>query len=98
VVFLTLRIKHFTPEALEASLKENLDLLEESRVEAHLKTLHYYQKVSDPGHSRRKLASRWVGPYHVVGGIRDETYTLAAMDGKILPRTWCVSNFKKFYV
>ncbi|RRT59601.1 hypothetical protein B296_00034557, partial [Ensete ventricosum] len=38
VVFSTLRIKHFTPEASEACLKENLDLLEDHRAEAHLKT------------------------------------------------------------
>ncbi|RRT44162.1 hypothetical protein B296_00054315 [Ensete ventricosum] len=41
VVFPTLRIENFTPEASEASLRENLDLLEECRVEAHLRNLHY---------------------------------------------------------
>ncbi|RWW57509.1 hypothetical protein BHE74_00035696 [Ensete ventricosum] len=44
-------------------------------------------EASDPRHSRRKLAPRWEGPYRVVRAIRDGTYTLATMDGKILPRT-----------
>ncbi|RZR74991.1 hypothetical protein BHM03_00047204 [Ensete ventricosum] len=46
VVFLTLRIKNFTPEVLETGLRENLDLLEERRTEAHLKTLHYQRAVA----------------------------------------------------
>ncbi|RWW07901.1 hypothetical protein GW17_00028692 [Ensete ventricosum] len=38
VVFLTLRIENFTLEVLETGLRENLDMLEERRAEAHLKT------------------------------------------------------------
>ncbi|RWV78217.1 hypothetical protein GW17_00060845 [Ensete ventricosum] len=45
-------------------------------------------EANDPIHSRRKLTPRWEGLYRVVRAIRDGTYTLAKMDGKILPRTW----------
>ncbi|RWW73864.1 hypothetical protein BHE74_00018225, partial [Ensete ventricosum] len=55
-------------------------------------------KVSDPRHSRGKLASRWEGSYRVTRVLRDGIYTLAALDGEVLPRTWHASNFKKFYV
>ncbi|RWV87212.1 hypothetical protein GW17_00050820 [Ensete ventricosum] len=41
VVFPTLSIENFTPEASATGLKENLDLLKERRAELHLKTLHY---------------------------------------------------------
>ncbi|RWW42989.1 hypothetical protein BHE74_00051391 [Ensete ventricosum] len=47
VVFPTLRIENFTPEASEIGLRENLDLLEERRAEPHLKTLHYQRAVPD---------------------------------------------------
>ncbi|RZR88435.1 hypothetical protein BHM03_00016015 [Ensete ventricosum] len=46
VVFPTLEIENFTPEASEAGLRENLDLLEERRTETHLKTLHYQRAVA----------------------------------------------------
>ncbi|RZR81027.1 hypothetical protein BHM03_00007174 [Ensete ventricosum] len=46
VVFPTLRIENFTPEASEIGLRENLDLLEERRAKAHLKTLHYHRVVA----------------------------------------------------
>ncbi|RRT66490.1 hypothetical protein B296_00040155 [Ensete ventricosum] len=39
-------IKHFTLEALEAGLRENFNLLEERRAEAHLKTLRYQRTVA----------------------------------------------------
>ncbi|RWW71541.1 hypothetical protein BHE74_00020710 [Ensete ventricosum] len=73
-------------------------MLEECRAKAHLKTALPEAEVSDPRHSRRKLAPRWEGLYRIVRAIRDETYTLSTMDGKILPRTWHVSNLNKFYV
>ncbi|RWV77515.1 hypothetical protein GW17_00061640, partial [Ensete ventricosum] len=46
VVFPTLRIRNFTPEVLETGLRENIDLLEERRAKAHLKTLHYQRAVA----------------------------------------------------
>ncbi|RWW77202.1 hypothetical protein BHE74_00014664, partial [Ensete ventricosum] len=46
VIFPTLRIENFTPEALEAGLRKNLDMLEERRAKAHLKSLHYQRAVA----------------------------------------------------
>ncbi|RWW07159.1 hypothetical protein GW17_00029471 [Ensete ventricosum] len=123
VVFPTLRVKHFEPEASEVGLKENLDLVKELRAEAHLHALSYWNaiaqlyncrvrprpigdddlvlrkaKVSDPGHTRSKLAPKWKGLYCVICTIRDDTYVLATMDDRVLPRMWHISNLKKFYV
>ncbi|RWW35669.1 hypothetical protein BHE74_00059374 [Ensete ventricosum] len=44
-------------------------------------------EVSDPTRSRGKLAQNWKGPYRVVEVIRDGTYTLATMEGRVLPKT-----------
>ncbi|KAJ8501040.1 hypothetical protein OPV22_011592 [Ensete ventricosum] len=44
-------------------------------------------EVSDPTRSRGKLAPNWEGPYRVIDVIRDGTYTLATMEGRVLPRT-----------
>ncbi|RWV79591.1 hypothetical protein GW17_00059246 [Ensete ventricosum] len=54
--------------------------------------------VSDPGRTQEKLAPRWEGSYRVTRVIRDGTYILLMMEGKTLPRTWHLSNLKKFYV
>ncbi|RWW89591.1 hypothetical protein BHE74_00001410 [Ensete ventricosum] len=54
-------------------------------------------EVIDPEHSCGKFPLRWGGPYRVIRTIQDETYTIATMDGGILPRTWHVSNLKKNY-
>ncbi|RWW49679.1 hypothetical protein BHE74_00044123 [Ensete ventricosum] len=45
-------------------------------------------EISDLGHTRGKLAPRWEGPYRVTPVIRDGTYTLSTMEGKIVPWTW----------
>ncbi|KAJ8510848.1 hypothetical protein OPV22_001282 [Ensete ventricosum] len=55
-------------------------------------------EVSDPTRSRGKLAPNWEGPYRVIDTIRDKTYTLATMEGRVLPRTWHITNLRKFYV
>ncbi|RZS07428.1 hypothetical protein BHM03_00038262 [Ensete ventricosum] len=54
-------------------------------------------EVSDPTRSRGKLAPNWEGPYRVIDVIRDGTYTLATMEGRMLPRTWHITNLRKFY-
>ncbi|RWW15959.1 hypothetical protein GW17_00020180 [Ensete ventricosum] len=73
-------------------------MLEERRTITHLKNLHYQGVVARLYNRRGKLAPRWEGSYRVTQVIRDETYTLSTMEGKILPRTWHVLNLKKFYV
>ncbi|RRT66517.1 hypothetical protein B296_00008723 [Ensete ventricosum] len=54
-------------------------------------------EVSDPTRSCGKLAPNWEGPYRVIKIVRDETYTLATMEGRVLLRTWHISNLRKFY-
>ncbi|RWW13855.1 hypothetical protein GW17_00022413 [Ensete ventricosum] len=41
MVFLTFRIEYYEKDASDAQLRENFDLLEERRVEAHLRELTY---------------------------------------------------------
>ncbi|RZS21289.1 hypothetical protein BHM03_00053905 [Ensete ventricosum] len=48
--------------------------------------------VSDLIRSRGNLA-----PYRVVEVVREGTYTLATIEGRVLPRTWHISNLRKFY-
>ncbi|RRT72769.1 hypothetical protein B296_00011348 [Ensete ventricosum] len=43
--------------------------------------------VSDPTRSCGKLAPNWEGPYRVVEVVREGTYTLATMEGRVLSRT-----------
>ncbi|RZS19471.1 hypothetical protein BHM03_00051867 [Ensete ventricosum] len=87
VVFLTLKVKRFTPEASKASLRENLDLAKELRAKAHLRTLHSQKAIAQLYNRKGKLAPRWEGPYRVVRTIREGTYTIATMDDTTLPRT-----------
>ncbi|RWV82068.1 hypothetical protein GW17_00056461 [Ensete ventricosum] len=57
-------------------------------------------EVGDSTRSHGKLALNWEGPYRVVEVVevvRDETYTLATMEGRPLLRTWHISNLRKFY-
>ncbi|RWW38100.1 hypothetical protein BHE74_00056697 [Ensete ventricosum] len=54
-------------------------------------------EVSNPTRSRDKLAPNWEGPYRVIDVVRDETYTLATMERRVLPRTWHITNLQKFY-
>ncbi|RZS18520.1 hypothetical protein BHM03_00050807 [Ensete ventricosum] len=49
-------------------------------------------KVSDPGHTRGKLAPRWEGPYCITQVVRDGTDTLSTTEEKTLPQTWHVSS------
>ncbi|RWW63205.1 hypothetical protein BHE74_00029634 [Ensete ventricosum] len=54
-------------------------------------------EVRDPTQTQGKLAPTWEGPYRVVRMIREGTYILTNLDGKQLPRTWHISNLRKFY-
>ncbi|RRT70285.1 hypothetical protein B296_00032362 [Ensete ventricosum] len=55
-------------------------------------------EVSDPTRSRGKLFANWEGPYQVETSPREGTFTLVTMEGKRLPRTWHISNLRKFFV
>ncbi|KAJ8475585.1 hypothetical protein OPV22_019312 [Ensete ventricosum] len=122
VVFPTLRVQTQRKEESNQQLRENLDLLEEKRADAHLRALAYRRtvtklynhrvrprhvetgdlvlrktEVSDPTRSRGKLTPNCESPYRVIDAIRDGTYTLATMEGRVLPRTWHITNLRKFY-
>ncbi|RWW65453.1 hypothetical protein BHE74_00027247, partial [Ensete ventricosum] len=87
VVFPTLRVQTDGEEASNQQLRENLDLLEEKRADAHLRTLAYRRAVTKLYNRQGKLAPNWEGPYRVVEVVREGTYTLATMEGRVLPRT-----------
>ncbi|RZR82402.1 hypothetical protein BHM03_00008802, partial [Ensete ventricosum] len=54
--------------------------------------------VSDPGCTHGKLAPNCEGPYRVVRTIRDGTYVLDIMDGRVRLEMWYISNLKRFCV
>ncbi|RWW36369.1 hypothetical protein BHE74_00058612 [Ensete ventricosum] len=97
VVFSTLRVQTQHEEESNQQLRENLDLLEEKRADSHLRALAYKRAVTKLYNRRGKLAPNWEGPYRVIDAIRDGTYTLATMEGRVLPRTWHIINLRKFY-
>ncbi|KAL0402685.1 UNVERIFIED_CONTAM: hypothetical protein Slati_4298400 [Sesamum latifolium] len=45
-----------------------------------------------------KLDPTWEGPYKVTGIIGRGAYELEDLEGRPLPRSWNVHNFKKYYV
>ncbi|RWW07290.1 hypothetical protein GW17_00029331, partial [Ensete ventricosum] len=61
-------------------LRKNLDLLEEQRAVAHLRTLEYKKAVARLYNHRGKLALNWEGPYRVESTAREGTYTLVMME------------------
>ncbi|RRT34347.1 hypothetical protein B296_00041504 [Ensete ventricosum] len=97
VVFPTLRVQTHGEEASNQQLRENLDLLEEKHTDAHLRTLAYRRAVTRLYNRRMKLAPNYEGPYRIVVVVRDETYTLATIEGRVMSRTWHISNLQKFY-
>ncbi|RRT79573.1 hypothetical protein B296_00010843 [Ensete ventricosum] len=97
MVFPTLRVEHYESATLDAQLRENLDLLEEKCVEAHLRKLTYKKAVVRLYNIIGKLVHTWEGLYRVIKMIREGIYILANLDGRQLPRTWQMSNLRKFY-
>ncbi|RWV91179.1 hypothetical protein BHE74_00022281 [Ensete ventricosum] len=96
MVFSTLRTKHYEKDTSDTQLRENLNLLEERRVEAHLWELTYKKAVARLYNNKGKLAPTWEGLYRVVKGVQEGTCILANLDDKQLPRTWHISNLRKF--
>ncbi|GKV50197.1 hypothetical protein SLEP1_g56910 [Rubroshorea leprosula] len=76
------RVTHFNEERNGQLLRENLDLLDEIREEARLRTL---------------LAPNWEGPYTMAEVPHSSVYILQDTEGKRVPRVWNVNNLKKFY-
>ncbi|GKV02599.1 hypothetical protein SLEP1_g15017 [Rubroshorea leprosula] len=81
------RVTHFNEGQNGQLLRENLDLLDEVREEARLRTLVYKQK----------LAPNWEGPYTVAEVPHPSAYILQDTGGKRVPRVWNANNLKKFY-
>ncbi|RZS24838.1 hypothetical protein BHM03_00057953 [Ensete ventricosum] len=52
MVFPTFRIKHYEKDISDAQLRENLDMLEEKRAEAHLRELTYKKAIAKLYNSR----------------------------------------------
>ncbi|RZS04337.1 hypothetical protein BHM03_00034661 [Ensete ventricosum] len=88
----------YDEEAFSKQLCENLDLLEEKWAEAHLRTLAYKKAVAKLYNYKGKLDMNWEGPYLVIDVIREGTCTMVTMEGRLLPRTWQISNLHKFYL
>ncbi|GKV48654.1 hypothetical protein SLEP1_g55455 [Rubroshorea leprosula] len=76
------KVTHFNEGRNGQLLRENLDLLDEVREEARLRTL---------------LAPNWEGPYIVAEVLHPGAYILRDTEGKRVPRVWNVNNLKKFY-
>ncbi|RRT37857.1 hypothetical protein B296_00050353, partial [Ensete ventricosum] len=83
LVFPTLRIQTYDEEASNQQLRKNLNLLEEKRADAHLRTLAYRRAVTKLYNCRGKVAPNWEGPYRVVEVVREGT--------------WHISNRQKIY-
>ncbi|RWW51876.1 hypothetical protein BHE74_00041748 [Ensete ventricosum] len=73
MVFPTFRIEYYEKDASDTQLRENFDLLEERRVEAHLRELTYKKAGARLYNSKGKLAPTWEGPYRVVEIVREGT-------------------------
>ncbi|GJV14269.1 reverse transcriptase domain-containing protein [Tanacetum coccineum] len=116
----TYRISNFDSNANDVDLRLNLDLLEERREFAALRSARYkrqteryynarvkhnHLKIGDfvlrkneasRQEGQKKLDPNWEGPYQIIDAKRTGTYTLADMKGHPIPRTWHISNLRKF--
>nr|GEV33259.1 reverse transcriptase domain-containing protein [Tanacetum cinerariifolium] len=45
-----------------------------------------------------KLGPKWEGPYEVTEALGNGAYKLQSTDGTVLPRTWNVTNLKRYYL
>ncbi|RRT35065.1 hypothetical protein B296_00057118 [Ensete ventricosum] len=83
VIFSILRIKNFTIETSKAGLKKNLNMLEERRAKAHLKTLHYQRAIARL--NNRRIWPRPIGTGDLVLR-RVEVSDPGCTRGKLAPR------------
>ena len=44
-----------------------------------------------------KLSPNWKGPYWVTSVAGTGTYWLKDLDGVVIPRSWNISNLRKYY-
>ena len=45
-----------------------------------------------------KVTPNWEGPYKIAEVLREGTFKLETLDGKLLPRTWNADKLKKYYL
>ncbi|RRT31221.1 hypothetical protein B296_00056194 [Ensete ventricosum] len=89
VIFITLRIENFTSETSEAGLKEKLDMLEERKAKAHIKTLHYERAIARL--YNRRIQPRPIGMRDLVlrkvevNALTSTTTSTLAVDGIVNP-------------
>ncbi|GJX84106.1 hypothetical protein Tco_0333587 [Tanacetum coccineum] len=75
----------------DMNLRLNLNLLEERRELAFLRSARYKTQTE----SRQEGQKNWEGPYQVTDVKRTGTYVLADMQGRPIPRTWHIrQNFQ----
>ena len=57
------------------------------------------RKMKDVGRAgeKGKLTPNWEGPYQIAEEVRDGTYRLSTLDGKVIPRTWNSANLRQYY-
>ncbi|URE41304.1 Retrotransposon protein [Musa troglodytarum] len=95
LVIPTIWVENYEESTSTQGVRAGLDLLEERRVDAHKDKVRprplgmgdlvlRKAEVSDPAHSRGKLAPKWEGPYRVIGVVRPGTFRLATMAGQQL--------------
>lgn len=67
---------------------------------AHLKIGDFVLRKNEASRQegQKKLDPNWEGPYQVIDAKRTGTYTLADMKGRSIPRTWHISNLRKFHL
>ncbi|RZS13362.1 hypothetical protein BHM03_00044932 [Ensete ventricosum] len=95
MVYTNLLVEYYEEPTSFDRLRENLDLLKERRVKAHLRAFTYKKIVARLYDYRGKLALNWKGPYRVTNTI---LYVLATIEGRQLLRIWYISNLMKFYI
>ncbi|RZR73188.1 hypothetical protein BHM03_00021283 [Ensete ventricosum] len=83
VVYPTLQVEFYEESSSVDRLRENLDLLEERRVTAHLQTLKYKKVVARLYNRKGKLAPNSEGPYRVESMAREGTYTPVMVEGNV---------------
>ena len=54
--------------------------------------------IGSPTLGHGKLAANWEGPYKIIKVLGKEAYKLFTLSGSQIPRSWNISNLRKFYV
>uniref|UniRef100_A0A803P447 Reverse transcriptase domain-containing protein n=1 Tax=Cannabis sativa TaxID=3483 RepID=A0A803P447_CANSA len=94
------RVKTFNKESNEKAMAENMDLFEERRNIAQIRTGEsVLRKVLPNTRDPRAgvLGANWEGPYRIAKVIPPRTYKLARMDKTVVPRAWNAGHLRKYH-